>query len=191
MIIGIKGTSGSGKSTIVRQVVERYGVEEPIHVEGRKQPFYTIHHSDKLSRSLVTLGHYNTPCGGCDTISKQATIFELIREHHAAGRDVLFEGLLVSGEVTNTAQLHKDGLPLEIIGLDVPVDLCIDSVNQRRWAKFPDKPGVKPDNTVAKHRGVRLAIKRLQAEGVSCTWANREAALNMVAGLLGWGPQHD
>ncbi len=198
MIINIKGTSGTGKSTIVREVVRRYHHKVDHFREGRKQPIYTVHYPDDEHRDepsglvpLVTLGHYNTPCGGCDTISKQEDIFRIVREQQRAGRDVLYEGLLVSGEVANTARLHLDGMPLEVIALDVPVEVCIASVNERRWAKSPDKPPVKPDNTIAKHRGVQLAMKRLGADGVSCTWASRDGALSLVLRLLGWSSQND
>ena len=38
MIINVRGTSGSGKSTIVRNAMDLFTWRGPVHVKGRKQP---------------------------------------------------------------------------------------------------------------------------------------------------------
>ena len=38
MIINVRGTSGSGNSTLMRSVMDQYTVRQPVHVPGRKRP---------------------------------------------------------------------------------------------------------------------------------------------------------
>lgn len=183
-IINIRGTSGSGKSTLVRSIMDLYPHRHSYKMEGRKQPIGYVCSRAEGGRALAVIGHYETPCGGCDTIAKMETIFEKVRESHAAGFDVLFEGLLISADVNRTAALHEDGLPLEVVALDVPLDVCLDSVNARRWAKNPDKPPVNPKNTESKWKGVRKSMERLEAAGVRASWASRDGALTLIRHLL-------
>ena len=185
MIVNIRGTSGTGKSHVARQVMGLYtGGKWVFWQGGRKQPIgYVLGRPKGVGGpSLAVIGHYETACGGTDTISGYALIFELIRKAHASGYDVLYEGLLLSGDVKWTGSLLP--LPLVVVGLDVPVSVCIDSINQRRWAKNPDKPPVNPANTLAKVRGTQLSMERLAKLGVRTVWATREEALNVIRGEL-------
>lgn len=185
MIINIRGTSGSGKSTLVRRVVELYGSRISYKEPGRKQPIGYTYNRRGEGRPLAVIGHYETPCGGCDTIPKMDRIFELVRQAHAQGQDVIFEGLLIAADVNRTVALHTDGLPLRVIALDVPLEVCLDSVNQRRRAKNPDKPDVNPKNTKSKHKGVKASVERLRSAGVQVEWADREAAFEAIRRELG------
>ena len=182
-VINIRGTSGSGKSTLIRRLVELYPEKTPVHVEGRKQPlFYELRGEGLLPLSL--LGHYETPCGGCDTIPSMDRIYELVRDRLAQGDSVLYEGLLISAEVNRAVALHADGFDLTVVHLQTPVDVCIDSVNQRRWAKTPDKPGVNPKNTEAKFKQTIATCKKLAAQGVKVVEADRDGAYEAIKELL-------
>lgn len=189
MIINIRGTSGSGKSTLVRNVLACYESRTVFKEPSRRQPIGYLYHRRKTlgqpGRSLAVVGHYETACGGCDTIPNLERTFELVRQSHAAGHDVLFEGLLISSEVNRTVALHTDGLPLQIIALDTPLDICIESINQRRWAKNPDKPPVATKNTTSKHRAVELSMKRFKEAGLDACWLSRMLALDHVKKELG------
>ena len=178
-IINIRGTSGSGKSTIARMVMEHpsYGPREAHYIEGRKRPlYYTL----AGQRPLAVLGHYETACGGCDTIPKMDTIFQLARELHDSGHDVLMEGLLMAADVQRHAALAQEGYPLLVVALDEPLDVCLASVNNRRHARNPDLPPVNPKNTTSKHRGVMLSVGRLKDAGVRVVVSDREGALSRV-----------
>ena len=185
MIINIRGTSGSGKSTLVRRVRELYnGATLRFKEPGRKQPIGYVHYRNQ-GRSLAIIGHYETPCGGCDTISKMEDIFGRVREAHDLGHDVIFEGLLISADVNRTAALHQEGYPLLVVGMDVPLDECLASVNKRRWAKNPEKPGVNPKNTASKFKGVQQSMERLATLGVTTAWHTRDGALARIRQELG------
>lgn len=188
MIINIRGTSGSGKSTVVRKIMDLYtGGKAKFFEPGRKQPIgYVFQRGNllKYGRSLAIIGHYETPCGGCDTINGQDHIFNLVRQAHDNGNDVLFEGLLLSAEVNRMAQLHDAGYDARVVVLDVPLETCLASVNGRRQAKRPGAPPVNPDNTAAKHKGTQMAARRLQERGVPVCTADRDAAFDYIRSLL-------
>lgn len=207
MIINIRGTSGSGKSTLTRKFMEHpaYGPVIPHHIKGRKQPLGYIF-PRKDGRDLAIVGHYETACGGCDTINKMDNIFRLVRISHFAGNDVIFEGLLISADVNRTQSLHDEELPLRVVALDkVPLDVCLESVNQRRHdadksridkttkenlertangRKLKDVPefrgGVNPKNTTSKFKGVRQSMVRLETAGVATYHCDREEAFDII-----------
>jgi hypothetical protein len=133
-----------------------------------------------VGRPLAVLGHYESPCGGCDTIKTFEEVYKTIRDCHAAGYDVLFEGLLLTTETQRLIQLHEDGLPLLVIALDVPVDVCIDSINARRRAKKPDAAPVKEAGTRSKHRTCQRGMTLFQSHGMTAEWHDRESALKRI-----------
>lgn len=184
MIVNIRGTSGSGKSTLIRQVMERYGgtrirVKEP----NRKQPLAYWLVRDGVPQ-LAVLGHYETPCGGCDTINGLDAIYELVRKYHDQHFNVLYEGLIVCSDVRRAVELHKDGLPFTVIFLGTPLEKCIESVNERRRAKKADAEPVNPGNTIAKHKMCGSTLPKFTAAGVDTRLLDREAALVTVLDLL-------
>lgn len=181
MIINIRGTSGSGKSTIAKKVMSLYrGPHIRYFEEGRRQPIGYACHRENSGKPLAVIGHYEIACGGTDTISGYEKIFALIRKAHESGMDVLYEGLLLSGDVKWAAKLHEDGLPLLVIGLNVPIEVCLDAVNTRRHAKKPDALPVNPANTMAKHRSTKLGLDRLSSMGVRTAWCTRTEAFNLI-----------
>jgi len=215
MLINLRGTSGSGKSTIIRQVMELYDTKNAVRLKGdeRKQPIgYSL--SKKMAKGndklLAVLGHYETNCGGCDTITSMDKIYEQVRAAADTSYDVLFEGLLLSAEVNRTLALHTDGYPLLVIGLDTPLELCLSSVNGRRQGTFdkrleaalaenaarlerglktkplPEPRGdVKPKNTESKYKATVSTMKRLADNGVATEWHDRDGALARIREVLG------
>lgn len=184
MIIQLRGTSGSGKTTVVRKVMELYAARANVKIPGRRRPLgYVLTHPHG-GRPLAVLGHYETACGGCDTLPSLDRIIELVRQSHAQGYDVLFEGLLISGETRRCIELHKDGLPYEVLALRTDLQTCIDSVNARRREKDPERENVNPANTEAKYKTVQSSMRKLQEAGVMAEWFGREEAVRYIAHLL-------
>lgn len=186
MIINIRGTSGSGKSTIVKYLMSRYEQIEKIHTEGRRQPIAYVC-TREGSVPLAVIGHYETPCGGCDTISSTDEIFRLVRQFDNAGCDVVFEGLLISADVIKTVHLAQGNRDLTVLALtEVPIEACLAGVNHRRRQRMKDSyTPVKEKNTRQKHRGVANSVKRLEAEGVLVWECTRETALEAAVKVLG------
>lgn len=204
MIITIKGASGSGKSTLVRKVMELYSEHVPQYVEGRKRPIAYIC-SKPDHKPLMVLGHYETDCGGCDTIKLADETFALVRKAHEDGFDVLFEGLLLSADANRTTALHKDGLPLHCIGVDIDIQDCLKSIDARRLNAYnqklekavaenneraargrklnelpPPPEPVNPYHTTNKWKQLKRIMERLQLAGVSALWLDRDAAFEFI-----------
>lgn len=193
MLINLRGTSGSGKSTIVRRVCAFYQGTKPVMIEGRKQPIGYIHKTSYGGiSSLGIVGHYETACGGCDTVPTMDKIFDLVRQGDRAKMDVLFEGLLISADLKRTQALHDEGRELLVIGLTTPIELCLSSVNERRRARFerqghPEKyTPVKEKNTISKHKGVLKSIEKMKQHGMETMWADREEAFKIIMLRFGW-----
>lgn len=213
MIVNIRGTSGSGKSTVIRELFKLArdrSVWDPLWSEipqdllprnekgepkKRKQPWgYVLEMPGNFRRNVVVIGHYETACGGCDTIPSFDLGFALIRAAHKCNYDVVYEGLLYSADAERTLALHRDGLDLHVIALDTPLDVCIASVNERRQGskraqqraeKGEEKlPDVNPKNTESKFKGTQSTMKKLQAAGVDAQWCDRPGALDRLVKLL-------
>lgn len=189
-IITIRGTSGSGKTTLARRIMEMYHQTPEKHFrEGRKQPLmYTYPRiAPDDGPSLRVLGHYESATGGGDTISDgQDYIAELARQGHAEGHDVIYEGLVVSSDFSRIAKMHEDGLPVAVIVLRTPLEVCLASVKERRAAKGNHEP-LNPKTTTEKHRAVLNMVPRFQAAGIRTYHLDRDAAFMVAREILGLG----
>jgi len=171
--INLRGTSGAGKTTLARAILNGYEHTEDFFREGRKQPIYSVlQRMGYVGRPLMVLGHYRAACGGCDTITELDDVFRLVRVGLEANHDVLFEGLILSGEIARTLELgldlHSNGKMLHVLALDTPVDRCVSNINLRREARGQMEP-VRPKNTIAKARCVELTMKKLTGQpGLAC-----------------------
>ena len=193
MIINIRGTSGCGKSTLVRQVMSLYKTKVRHMEEGRKQPIgYVLTHPDRdyikdQETPLAVMGHYETACGGCDTINKHDHVLDLVRQADDLGYHVIFEGLLLSGEVHRMTSLQEEGRDFQVIGMDkVDIETCLASVNARRLARVGEEKftPVKEANTVAKFRGTQLAMQRLRDAGVTVHSVDRKEGFQKLIEAL-------
>jgi len=182
MIVNLRGTSGSGKSTVVRRIMGLLGERERNFIDGRKQPIsYTFQNG---TRTLTVLGHYETPCGGTDTITKTDDVYALIEEAVAKGHDVIYEGIMVSDDTRRCIELHRKGYPILVIGLNTPIPICIAGVQARRDARNDLRP-LNTKNTEDRARRHRSAISKLKDAGLDARSLDREAAFTAVADALG------
>lgn len=187
MIIGIRATSGAGKSTIVRRVMERYKSRTP-HYEGvvlgrpRKSPlWYDCEHPNN-GKPLRVLGSYESPAGGCDTICGRGTldfVDNLIRRGHDAGFDVLYEGLIVASDCTRLPQTVALGYPVLVLYIDLDIEACLQAVRDRRLAKGNDKE-LKEKPTRDKHAVLIRNRERIAAAGIPTALLTREASLARI-----------
>jgi hypothetical protein len=187
MIVNIRGTSGSGKSHVVRTFfdssLKTQRVPENHYKEGRKQPLMTTYVTEP-GQAITRIGHYNTACGGCDTITNQDEVFELVRKVAELGNHVVFEGLLISAEFNRTLALAQSfGNDFHVIALTTPLDVCIAGIQQRRTDRGDERP-INPKNTTSKFKGVAATCKRLEANGVLVHRLDRDEAAAKMRELL-------
>ena len=145
-IINPRGTSGAGKTWLVREVMAAYcrggAAAEPLRRAGRSRPMGVRLACSGDRRPLAVIGHYGTTRGGTDTIPEaDGGLDEAVRLAGSLacdGHDVLLEGLQLSGDVERTAALARAqrmrGSTLHVLCLDAPVDSCVRNVVARRRA---------------------------------------------------------
>lgn len=208
MIINLRGTSGSGKSTLVKAVMDLCpSCVVVARKDGGKRPAGYVCQLPS-GQSLAILGHYEIACGGCDTISDMTEVFKQVRDASDAGHHVLFEGAIVSTLSTQLLQMHKDGYPLEVVSLNTPLPLCLESINKRRRNKWydqvraaldynsnypnrrpkptpPEPDPVDPKTTTSKFRSVQATHMKFTQAGIPAIWASREEALTHIRWRLG------
>lgn len=196
MVINLRGTSGAGKSTIVRSVMERYPSKTPQYLDGRRQPInYLLSRTPPFpgnpvlwnpeSRQLFIPGHYETPCGGCDTIERVDDVYSLVTNAALQGFDVLFEGIMVQDDVKRAVNFdNRIGKLLVICLTAVPLETCLAGIQARRDERGDVRP-LDPRNTIARAKRVVMNARRLRAGGVEVIETDRDGALNEVLKRLG------
>lgn len=199
MLVNVRGTSGSGKSHIVTTLRDMYDTCIPLYnndrddvvqyqgrfrlPKARKQPLmYLLERNNEPQ--AVLLGHYETACGGCDTIASLDTIFGLARERAEQGLDVIFEGLLVSAEHRRSDELFSV-FPHLVLRLSTSMEVCVDGIQARRDARGDERP-LNPKNTLLKDKAVSSTFKKLQAAGHDAIECDRDWALYRAKLALGF-----
>lgn len=160
MIISIRGTHGSGKSTVMTTILKKYENEpESIGKKGRPDNYkVTI---PFLDRPVFIIGSYATACGGCDGIQPYSEIWPRIARLAELGH-VIFEGALVSssyGNIGRASEVYGDDFIFAF--MDTPVDECIRRIQLRRAAKGNEKP-LDPRNTISKYNNVARSIIKIR-----------------------------
>ena len=178
MIVQVMGTNGAGKSFLVRTILDeakRDSVEcSELHVEGRRRPL-AMELRYKTGGGLFVPGHYNIPCGGCDTLRTVDEAFDLVLQEVKSGMHVLFEGIMVMDAVERTIALSREA-DLVVIGLTTRLGACVDAVRDRRLSRG-DAPDFDPGNTIDRARRCARGLDRLKAAEVTVLMLSRAEAL--------------
>ena len=153
IILRVSGTFGSGKTTAVREFINRYP-SEVLKLSTKIMGYRVDLSSQGVTQPLYIVGKYDNVCGGTDSIKDQATVADRIMKAHALGH-VMYEGALVSasglgGKVTQTTE--PTGCTVYAF-LDTPEDKCIRRVIQRRLNAGNEKE-FDPKNLIQKFRSV-------------------------------------
>lgn len=159
VIVNVRGTNGSGKSTAVTRYMDVIRVEEELKQGGGKTWAY------RLRNGVSVLGRYTTACGGCDTVKTFADLKAGVTELASHG-PVLFEGVLWSTCFTPSVELAQS-LPQHhfiFAMIDTPADECLRRVLARRKQAGNEKPF---DQTKQQKKHVTIAgiQRRLTAAG--------------------------
>jgi hypothetical protein len=172
LIINPRGTSGSGKTELVRRILAEYGWRrggtldevQPLFWPRRKAPFaYRLQHPLD-GRPLIVLGHYGVTSGGCDTIRvKDGGLAEAARladEFATSGYDVLLEGLRLSSDVELSRKLAASDA-MHVLLLTTPIDECVRNLIGRRRAGRARFHSIKT-GVLNEHTRVQQACERLR-----------------------------
>jgi energy-coupling factor transporter ATP-binding protein EcfA2 len=183
MIINYRGTSGSGKSHLIHTIKGLYPRVEPQKVIWRDNPIGYVCYPDDGRPSLYLVGHYETTCGGCDTIDTIENVYKYVHRALDKGYDVLYEGLVLQSD-TNRCIALKDK-DLHVIFLDVHIDVCLDAVQSRRSERGDDR-AFSPKNTIVKSTSFTAQKRKFTAAGVQFYEMTRDEALYFSMQKLGW-----
>lgn len=187
-IYQVRGTSGSGKTTVVRRVMECVGEWESVPRPSGRRPLYYRTPADSEWGRVVVLGSYEAACGGCDGLPSVREVYELIKEIRGGNGDVpvVCEGLLLSEDTKWALQSHG----LRCYYLTTPVDVCADRVKQRRGGesidadKGPDRSGrPKPtarEKLTIRYRTIERSRIKLTDAGVPCVRCSLDQCVEMI-----------
>jgi hypothetical protein len=176
MLINVRGTSGAGKTTVVRALMASCPHKPIYGALGLRLPeAYKL----TLPHPVFVIGPYLTPCGGCDRIVPFALIPQLIEKYAQQGH-VLFEGMLLSTCFGVIGQLMETRDSV-VMFLDTPLDVCIARVQARRRAAGNFRP-FNPKLLAQKH----AIIARLKDKfGTRTMSVSDRDATAMIMRLLG------
>ena len=180
-ILNIRGTSGTGKTTIVRELIERSGAK-PAKREGKKVRAYLGGYEGV---PIVILGSYETTCGGCDTIPKVSIVADLLHEYadyfHPNGLNphglIVFEGLMIS-HMLGTVGKAMDEIGKEkciLAWLTTPLKVCLERVQERRTARGDTRP-FNPDNTIKDFKANELCQANSLRQGFRRVYIDHTSA---------------
>jgi thymidylate kinase len=187
MIVNLRGTNGSGKSTVARGLImvdpeARIVYLAEYKTEAGAERWVPGYHVPKLD--LVVVGPYRTDCGGCDAIKTQALVKEAVRKAASLTTHVLFEGVIVSTLFSGYLELSKglvaDGrTPLAWCYLDTPVEECLRRIQVRNGGK-----PIKEDLVRQKVRAIEGTRRKAQEAGEEVRMVNHQRALEEVRSWL-------
>jgi hypothetical protein len=158
----IHGCSGAGKTTAVRQLMQRYSEIHPLrNAKGKIEAYQLVGLTDK---PIYVLGSYENNCGGMDTVGSAKQVMDLLDFYSKLGH-VVFEGLLQSTYygAMGTHSLHW-GQDYIYAFLDTPIEKCIMRVEDRRAAQGSTNK-FNPQLTRDKHTTILRLRKKVAGMG--------------------------
>ena len=171
-IVSIRGTHGSGKSTVVHKILAKYPnvaiMENHTSPSGRESVKVVGYVVQLPERQLLVVGPYKTACGGCDSIQPYSDIWTIVETYGTSmNRDVLLEGALVSSSYGSIGHaMNAWGANAVFAFLDTPLERCLDRIKQRRAAKGNTEP-LNPHNTAVKFENVARTKAQMAKLGSS------------------------
>jgi len=165
MIISVRGAFGSGKSTIVRGILEKFGGKPIYGALGPKRPEAYECKVTKVKKPVYILGpYYAAATGGCDLIHPYDILLDLIERYGSKG-NLLFEGAIVSSSFGRVGELvSKWGQEAVFAFLNTPLEVCIEHVKKRRAAK-KDIRDFDPKNVIIKFKQVEISRRSITEAG--------------------------
>lgn len=177
MIVNIRGTNGSGKSTIVKTFLQRKPHTEIFGALGPRRPeAYKVRLPGKW---LYAIGPYHSATGGVDALGLGAAELVALLEKYRKLGHVIFEGVVIStyfGAVGEWLLKHKD--EVRVVFLGTPLDVCLNSISSRDSAKRGTK------NVATKIRAIDRVRARMVADGIPTEVLFRDEAFQVIEGWL-------
>jgi len=197
LLINLRGTSGSGKTFIVRKFFELFGVTH-LDKQGIKKlsdgrvnlDYYPgaarveIH---GWNSPIYFIGNYRPECGGLDTVPSQESCAKWALHHLSQGH-VICEGLLTSGlgpgGIFCRTVMEKAQTQARFVFLDTPIEKCIERIYERRKGRGDNRPLKENDHAGKKHRQIQNVIYTMRKMGYPIHMINHEFGYDQVYAML-------
>lgn len=179
MIINVRGTNGSGKSTVVRRFLEKPQRELFGSLGPHRPEAYEVKPWNDGGRSVYVLGPYQTPTGGVDAAGWTVPqLIKLIEKYETRGH-VLFEGVVISTTFGALGEwLAKPPAPNALVlFLDTPLEQCLDGVAARGGNR-------EALHIATKHKVIAGVRQKFIDAGVNTEEVSREDAYQRIRGWL-------
>jgi thymidylate kinase len=186
-IVAIKGTNGSGKSTVVRALIAHLGTAAKLRFNN-KEAGYRCRYGEG---ALFVLGKYRTACGGLDSsfsYGGAADDLLLCIDTLAAKGHVACEGVIAItsygfDRVTRFAdKQRRRGRRMIFAHLDTPAEVCVARVRQRRMEAGNQKL-FNPEKLLDKYESILKSQEKLREAGYDARILPHEDPLQT---LLRW-----
>lgn len=178
MIVNIRGTNGSGKSTIIKALLQRFPHMELFGALGPRRP--EVYKVRVTGVWFYIVGPYQSLTGGIDAVPiSSPQIVELLEKYRKLGH-VVFEGVVIStyhGAVGEWLVQHKD--EARVVYLDTPLSVCLQGLEARGSVPRGTK------NVEAKIKMIERTRLRFEEAGVQTFVMRREDAFEKIRGWLG------
>jgi hypothetical protein len=183
LVINIRGWSGSGKSTIIQKLLQKF-VDRAIRDVNKKVYGYRLSFRNPSTR---VVGPYTDRGGGCDCIHPVSRIEEIIRDFAKRG-NVIWEGQMVSTIAGRWVELAKSMPECHFIFLvlDTSLERCLKRIKKRREARGNFKPfNPKPSNLKHYQEARFSSPRNLRNGGMDVRIINHKQAYQYILHLLG------
>ena len=182
-IINLRGTSGSGKSTVARTFLDHLPHEPLSDSTGKVKGYKVNATAAGLTQPLFIVGRYESACGGGDTLRSEEEASELCAKAQLSGH-VLFERMLTSGSGPKGqfASTFLGTGKITYAVLDTPLDVCLERVMARRVERGDDRP-FNSENTRNKHVQAHRAAEKLKDAGEDVRLIDHTNAFKEVLGI--------
>jgi hypothetical protein len=181
-VISIRGSNGAGKTWVAKRVMEHAAQDFVKTATATNGVLLNVY------KTFVTLGKYDRPTGGCDTIKTPQMVWDAVVEA-AEYTNVLYEGVIVGNVYEPTiilnARLKTIPARLVPICLSTPFDQCVANVNARRAVE--GKGAIeKTDNILTNDKKNISSARKLHAAGLSPHWVSSNEAVGIILKELGY-----
>lgn len=177
MIISLRGANGSGKSTVVRNVMKMYRERDEIRVVGRRKPVgYVLRHVESDTNSLFVPGHYEIANGGIDNLRDLDEAYDLVEKYHQKGYHVLYEGRSLADGTTRLMGRFQQS-DVRVVTIDHPVDQCVASVRERGHK-------LRYETILKSHHKATVSARIFEDSGYAVSTCDRAAALFQCLHIL-------
>lgn len=197
MIINVRGTSGSGKSWVVKELMKQFSVS-PYDAErlghvlngntfvlGPYLSGLSTEGTDVVNRKTTQEGIQKLierAGGGVDDLSKNIRDQDNIQKEIdiSSFQNVIFESLLVSGIYGRYRDQARRVTDFRWVFLNTSLEKCLENIRNRRIkAKKPAE--FNPDATINKYRSVRSILNKARADGLKTWDISSDEAVELIA----------